>query len=81
MRRVGPAGEALARYRLPEDEARGKLPLCKPPAWVFLPGSNSVRYVVRPRWRGRPAPVAKPPLKMIKIVEPLRMTAQVVEHH
>ncbi|HVG50044.1 MAG TPA: nicotinate-nucleotide adenylyltransferase [Xanthobacteraceae bacterium] len=36
----GPAGEALARYRVPERAAR-KLPLCKPPAWVFLHGLKS----------------------------------------
>ena len=36
----GPAGEALARYRLPEQAAR-KLAYCKPPAWVFLHGLKS----------------------------------------
>jgi nicotinate-nucleotide adenylyltransferase len=32
-----PAAQALARYRLPESEAR-RLPEHRPPAWVFLPG-------------------------------------------
>jgi nicotinate-nucleotide adenylyltransferase len=36
----GPAGEALARYRVPERAARS-LPRCKPPAWVFLHGLKS----------------------------------------
>ncbi len=36
----GPAGEALARYRVPERAAR-QLPRLKPPAWVFLHGLKS----------------------------------------
>jgi nicotinate-nucleotide adenylyltransferase len=37
---AGMAGQALARYRLPESAARS-LPRRKPPAWVFLHGLKS----------------------------------------
>jgi nicotinate-nucleotide adenylyltransferase len=37
---AGPAGQALARFRIPESAARS-LPLRKPPAWVFLHGLKS----------------------------------------
>jgi nicotinate-nucleotide adenylyltransferase len=36
----GPAGQALARYRIPEPEARS-LPGRTPPAWVYLHGLKS----------------------------------------
>ena len=32
-----PAAQALARYRIPEKQA-GRLPMLRPPAWVFLTG-------------------------------------------
>jgi nicotinate-nucleotide adenylyltransferase len=34
---TAPAAQALARYRLPENEA-SRLAECRPPAWVFLTG-------------------------------------------
>jgi nicotinate-nucleotide adenylyltransferase len=34
---AAPAAQALARYRIPENQAR-QLPTCRPPAWVFLTG-------------------------------------------
>jgi len=34
---AAPAAQALARYRIPENEAR-QLATCRPPAWVFLTG-------------------------------------------
>ena len=34
---TAPAAQALARYRLPENEA-SRLADCRPPAWVFLTG-------------------------------------------
>jgi nicotinate-nucleotide adenylyltransferase len=34
------AGQALARYRLPESAAK-KLPERKPPAWLYLHGLKS----------------------------------------
>jgi nicotinate-nucleotide adenylyltransferase len=37
---AGPAGGALARYRLPDSQARA-LPCRKPPAWVYLHGLKS----------------------------------------
>ncbi len=37
---AGMAGQALARYRIPEEAARS-LPRRKPPAWVFLHGLKS----------------------------------------
>jgi nicotinate-nucleotide adenylyltransferase len=37
---AGPAGQALARFRLPEESATS-LALRKPPAWVFLHGLKS----------------------------------------
>jgi nicotinate-nucleotide adenylyltransferase len=37
---AGPAGQALARFRIPESAAQS-LPLRKPPAWVFLHGLKS----------------------------------------
>jgi nicotinate-nucleotide adenylyltransferase len=37
---AGMAGQALARYRVPEEAARS-LPRRKPPAWVFLHGLKS----------------------------------------
>ena len=36
----GTAGQALARWRIPEAKAR-TLPRRKPPAWVFLHGLKS----------------------------------------
>jgi nicotinate-nucleotide adenylyltransferase len=36
----GPAGQALTRYRIPENAARS-LPGRKPPAWVYLHGLKS----------------------------------------
>jgi nicotinate-nucleotide adenylyltransferase len=36
----GQAGQALARYRIPETAARS-LPGRKPPAWVYLHGLKS----------------------------------------
>jgi nicotinate-nucleotide adenylyltransferase len=35
-----PAAQALARFRLPEEDARA-LPFARPPAWVFLHGPRS----------------------------------------
>ena len=37
---AGPAGQALARFRIPEEAARS-LPTRTPPAWVFLHGLKS----------------------------------------
>jgi nicotinate-nucleotide adenylyltransferase len=37
---AGPAGGALARYRLPDSQAR-MLPYRQPPAWVYLHGLKS----------------------------------------
>jgi nicotinate-nucleotide adenylyltransferase len=37
---AGPAGQALARFRIPESAGKS-LPLFKPPAWVFLHGLKS----------------------------------------
>lgn len=37
---AGPAGRALARYRLPDSQAR-TLPCREPPAWVYLHGLKS----------------------------------------
>ena len=37
---AGPAGQALARFRIPEESATS-LPLRKPPAWIFLHGLKS----------------------------------------
>src|SRR6476661_9243440 len=37
---AGTAGQALARFRIPEQAARS-LPLRRPPAWVFLHGLKS----------------------------------------
>ena len=34
---TAPAAQALARYRIPENQA-GRLPMQRPPAWVFLTG-------------------------------------------
>ena len=34
---AAPAAQALARYRIPENQAR-QLATCRPPAWVFLRG-------------------------------------------
>ena len=34
---TAPAAQALARYRIPEKQA-GRLPMLRPPAWVFLTG-------------------------------------------
>ena len=34
------AGQALARFRLPENAAK-VLPYCKPPAWIYLHGLKS----------------------------------------
>jgi len=38
---MAPAAQALARYRLPENEA-SRLADRRPPAWVFLTGLNSI---------------------------------------
>jgi nicotinate-nucleotide adenylyltransferase len=37
---AGPAGQALGRFRVPEEDAKS-LPLRKPPAWTFLHGLKS----------------------------------------
>jgi nicotinate-nucleotide adenylyltransferase len=37
---AAPAAQALARFRLPENDA-GRLPSCDPPAWTFLHGLKS----------------------------------------
>jgi nicotinate-nucleotide adenylyltransferase len=37
---AGPAGQALARYRLPDSKAKS-LPGRRPPAWVYLHGLKS----------------------------------------
>jgi nicotinate-nucleotide adenylyltransferase len=37
---AGPAGHALARYRLPDTVARS-LPTRRPPAWIFIHGLKS----------------------------------------
>jgi nicotinate-nucleotide adenylyltransferase len=37
---AGPAGQALGRFRIPEEDATS-LPLRKPPAWTFLHGLKS----------------------------------------
>ena len=34
---ASPAAQALARYRLPENQA-ARLRISRAPAWVFLPG-------------------------------------------
>ena len=34
---TAPAAQALARYRIPENQA-GRLPMLRPPAWAFLTG-------------------------------------------
>ena len=70
----GTAAQALARYRIPETKARSLAG--RNAAGLGLPARAEIAAVVD-RAARRPAPVAKPPLKMIKIGA-LRY-AQVVE--
>ena len=61
---AGPAGQALARARIPEAAAR-TLPCRRPPAWIYLHGLKSPLSSTALRAARRAPDAAKPTLKSV----------------